>query len=139
MLQTIAPLFREIWNLPTGKRVIALSVIITLGVPVFLGYYYADVKNDAKALRIEINEKDRKIQQLNDVLVSYTKECEKEKRDIQDFHINKFNEYRDNKEKIEQERLKQAESDYKQALQNINSTRRIINRTARVIDKNNKS
>lgn len=135
MLQTIAPLFREIWNLPAGKRLIALSVIVTLGVPVFLGYYYADLKNDVKALRIEVTDRDIKIQELNDRRILENKECEKEKRDIQDFHINKFNEYRDKKETIEQERLKQAESDYKQALQNMNSTRRIISKTARVINK----
>jgi len=138
MHKEILPLLRQLIKLPPIQKVIVLCLIIAFSVPLFLGYYYADVMDDNKALKIELKEERVKNERINNEYISTLAKCEEEKREIQDYHVNKFNEYRDKIEAYNAEKSQQLEKDYKDAIRTITQTRKVIDRTAKNLDKNNK-
>lgn len=130
MYKTLLPVLRELWKAPEGKQVVGLCFIIAFGVPLFLGFYYGGVMEENASLKIELKQEREKNENIKNEYLSKIIE-------VQNFHINKFNDYRDKVEAKDAERSKQLEHDYKEAVRTIYQTKKVIDRTRKGLGNNN--
>lgn len=131
MQKTIIELFREIWKAPAGKQVVGLCLLIAFCVPWFLGHYYADVQNDNKSLKLELKEERKNTERITNEYLSERKRWERKLRASDSIHIKKLDEYRNRQESYNEEKIKQLEEDYKEALQTLNQSKKVIDRTSK--------
>lgn len=100
-------LFKDIWNAPAGKQIIAILMILPIAVEAY--HYFHNIE-----LRSDITELKDENKTLNLLVIKKIEDCDDKVFRVDSTHTARFNAYRDNNDRDSRETIKELKADLRE-------------------------